>query len=66
MGTVGAIATAVGVGLQMADKYIDDPKRRLALRQEIIDELKKKMEGILNETEIDALILELVSDIHNL
>jgi uncharacterized membrane protein (DUF106 family) len=69
MGTVGAIATVVGVGLQMVDKYIDDPVRRLAARQEMIDKIKEKMDGILEAKEmeeLDNLLLNFISALHNL
>lgn len=69
MGTVGAVATAIGVGLQMVDKYVDDPKRRLAARQEMIDKIKEKMDGVLEAKEIselDSLILDFISALHNL
>jgi uncharacterized membrane protein (DUF106 family) len=69
MGTVGAIATAVGVGLQMVDKYVDDPARRLKARQEMIDKIKEKMNETLSKQdmeELDALLLDFISSLHNL
>lgn len=69
MGTVGAIATAVGVGLQMVDKYIDDPTRRLKARQEMIDQIKEKMNETLSKQdieELDTLLLDFISSLHNL
>jgi uncharacterized membrane protein (DUF106 family) len=69
MGTVGAIATAVGVGLQMVDKYIDDPTRRLKARQEMIDKIKEKMNETLSKQdmeELDNLLLDFISSLHNL
>jgi regulator of sigma D len=69
MGTIGAIATAVGVGLQIVDKYIDDPTRRLKARQEMIDGIKEKMNETLTAQdleELDKSLLDFVSSLHNL
>jgi len=69
MGTVGAIATAVGVGLQIVDKYIDDPTRRLKARQEMIDGIKEKMNETLmaqDLEELDRLLFDFISSLHNL
>ena len=69
MGTVGAIAGIINTGLSMIDKHIDDPKRRLAARQDYIDALKKQVEEILNAEDVekvDQLILDFVSAVHRL
>jgi len=69
MGTVGAIAGIVNTGLSMIDKYVEDPKRRLAARQDYIDSLKRQAEEILNEKDIeemDKLLLDFISAVHNL
>lgn len=69
MGTIEAIAGIINTGLNMIDKHIDDPKRKLKVRQEYIDECKKKLSEVLDAKsieEIDRLILDFVSAIHNL
>ena len=69
MGAVGAIAGIINTGLSMIDKYVEDPKRRLAARQDYIDSLKKQIEEILNEKEIgelDQLLLNFISTVHQL
>lgn len=69
MGTVGAIAGIINTGLSMIDKHIDDPKRRLAARQDYIDALKKQVEEILNAKgmeELDQLLLDFISAVHSL
>ena len=69
MGTVGAIAGIINTGLSMIDKHIDNPKRRLAARQEYIDTLKKQVEEILNEKgveELDKLLLDFISAVRSL
>ena len=67
MSTVGAIAGIINTGLKMIDKYIDDPKRRLAARQEYITSLRKQAEEILSEKDIqemDKLLLDFISAVH--
>jgi len=69
VGTVGAIAGIINTGLSMIDKHIDDPKRRLAARQDYIDALKKQVEEILNAKgmeELDQLLLDFISAVHSL
>jgi len=69
VGTVGAIAGIINTGLGMIDKYVEDPKRRLAARQEYIDSLKGQVERILNEKgikEMDALLLDFIAAVHSL
>jgi len=69
MGTVGAIAGIINTGLSMIDKHIDDPKRRLAARQDYIDSLKKQVGEILDEKgieEVDKLLLDFISAVHSL
>ena len=69
MGTVGAVATAVGVGLQIVDKYIDDPTRRLKARQALIDGIKEQMNDTLTTQdmeELDKFLLDFISSLHNL
>lgn len=69
MGAVGAIAGIVNTGLSMIDKHIEDPKRRLAARQDYIDSLKRQVEEILSEKgvqELDQLLLDFISAVHSL
>jgi len=70
MGTIGAIAGIVNTGLSMIEKYVDDPKRRLAARQDYIDSLKKQVGEILNENaqgeELDKAILDFITVVHTL
>ena len=69
MGTVGAIAGIINTGLSIIDNYIEDPQKRLAARQEYVDSLKKQIEGILNEKdveELDKLLLDFISAVHSL
>jgi len=69
MGAVGAIAGIINTGLSMIDKYVEDPKRRLAARQDYIDSLKRQAEEILDEKdveEMDKLLLDFISAVHNL
>lgn len=69
MGTIGAIATVVGVGLEMLKSHIDDPKRRLRATQDYRDKLREKMKEILDEEEMDQmdnLINSFVDTIHEL
>lgn len=69
MGAVGAIAGIINTGLSMIDKHIEDPKGRLAARQEYIDALKKQVGEILDEKgieEVDKLLLDFISAVHSL
>ena len=66
---IGAILSIVSTGLEMLDKHIDDPVRKLRAMQEYIDECKNRIEGILSEEDIeklDRLLLDFISTIHNL
>ena len=69
MNTVGAIAGIINTGLSIIDNYIEDPQKRLAARQEYIDSLKRQVEEILSEKDVEErnkLLLGFLSAIHSL
>ena len=63
------IGGVVGAGMEMAQEYIDDPKRRLKAVQEYLDKCRAKGREVLNEKDMEALdsrIAEFLALIHEL
>jgi pheromone shutdown protein TraB len=61
MDAITAIASAISAGLEMLNKHIDDPKRRLKARLEFKEKMRLKMMEIINEKDtqkVDQKLLD--------
>ena len=66
---VTLLAAITKTGLSLLEKHIDDPVRRMKVRQEYIDGLKEAAAKIIQEAgheNIDQVLTDFVSAIHAL